>query len=53
MSVFCLQKMKKTMENKLKEYKKKKGKIWVDIHTPYRERTTGSGLTFRGKYVDK
>ncbi len=45
--------MKKTEKNKEKDRKKHIGKIWVDEHTPFEKRTTGSGLTFSGKYKNR
>ena len=45
--------MEKTEKNKEKDNKRNIGKIWVDRHTPFEERTTGSGLTFSGKYKIK
>lgn len=45
--------MEKTEKNKKKDNKRNIGKIWVDRHTPFEERTTGSGLTFSGKYKIK
>lgn len=45
--------MEKSQENKLKDYKRKKGKKWVRTHEGFEKRTTGSGVTFGGKYVPK
>ena len=45
--------MEKSDKNKLKDYKRTKGKIWVSIPSTYDKRMTGSGVTFQGKYVDK
>ncbi len=45
--------MEKSQENKLKDYKRKKGKKWVGTHVGFEKRTTGSGVTFGGKYVPK
>lgn len=41
------------MKNKMKDYKRKKGKKWVDTHVFYKDRKCGSGVTFTGKYVNK
>lgn len=43
--------MEKTKKNKAKDIARRAGKIWIDKSTPYSERTTGSGITFGGKYV--
>ena len=45
--------MEKTKKNKLKDYKRTKGKVWERIPVTYDKRTTSSGVTFQGKYVDK
>lgn len=45
--------MEKSDKNRLKDYKRTKGKVWVSIPSTYDKRMTGSGVTFRGKYVDK
>lgn len=45
--------MEKTSKNKLKDYRRTKGKKWVDTHTEFSKRTSGSGLKFGGKYVEK
>lgn len=44
--------MEKTKKNKIKDYERTKGKKWVNIPVLYKDRTTGSGVTFGGKYVD-
>lgn len=44
--------MKKTKNNKLKDYKRTKGKKWIDAPIRYKNRTCGSGVTFGGYYVD-
>lgn len=44
--------MEKTKKNILKDCKRTKGKKWVDIHVRANERTSGSGMTFTGRYVD-
>lgn len=51
--LFCWWFMEKTIKNKLKDYKRKKGKKWVDIPTSIKERNCGSGMKFSGKYVDE
>ena len=45
--------MEKSKENKLKDYKRTKDKIWVDKPTSINKRTSCSGVVFRGKYVEK
>ena len=45
--------MEKSKKNKLKDYKRTKDKIWVDKPTSINKRTSGSGVVFRGKYVEK
>lgn len=45
--------MEKEEKNQKKDKNKNIGKIWIDEHTPYEKRTTGSGLTFRGKYANE
>ena len=45
--------MEKTERSKEKDRLRTEGKIWVDEHTPYEKRTTGSGMTFSGKYKKK
>lgn len=45
--------MKKSKKNELKDYKRTKGKTWEDVPATFAERTTGSGVTFWGKYVVK
>ncbi len=45
--------MKKAEKNQRKDRNKYIGKIWIDENTPYEKRTTGSGLVFRGKYVNE
>ena len=53
-ALFLLEKdMKKSEKNKLKDYKRTKGKVWVHTPTTFDKRTCGSGVTFQGKYVDK
>ncbi len=42
--------MKKTEKNKEKDQMNKQQKIWIDEHTPYSKRVSGSGLTFSGHY---
>lgn len=45
--------MEKSEKNKLKDYKRTEGKVWVRTPVTFDKRTTGSGVTFRGKYVPK
>ena len=45
--------MEKTEKNKLKDYKRTKCKKWEYVPVPFEKRTTGSGLTFQGRYVLK
>lgn len=45
--------MEKTEKNQKKDRSKNIGKIWIDEHTPYEKRTTGSGLSFGGRYVNE
>lgn len=45
--------MEKSEKNKLKDYKRTKGKKWEYVPVPFEKRTTGSGLTFQGRYVLK
>ena len=44
--------MEKTKKNKKKDKARHGGLVWVDKRTKPNERTTGSGVTFTGKYVD-
>ena len=53
-ALFLLEKdMEKSKENKLKDYKRTKGKVWVRTPVTFDKRTTGSGVTFQGKYISK
>lgn len=45
--------MEKSKKNKMKDYKRTKGKKWVDIPATYKYRETGSGVTYVGKYIEK
>ena len=45
--------MEKSDKNKLKDYKRTKGKVWTEIPVTFDKRTTGSGVTFQGRYVLK
>ena len=45
--------MEKSEKNKLKDYKRTKGKVWVRTPVTFDKRTTGSGVTFQGRYVLK
>lgn len=45
--------MEKTEKNKAKDREKTTGKVWVRIPQTPEKRTTGSGMTFQGKYVPK
>ena len=45
--------MEKSDKNKLKDYKRLKGKIWEQIPSTLYRRTTGSGVKFEGRYVYK
>lgn len=45
--------MEKSKKNKLKDYKRVKGKKWIDEPTMYKDRKSGSGLTYGGRYIDK
>lgn len=45
--------MEKTNKQKLKDYMRNKGKIWVDEPQTLNKRTSGSGVQFGGSYVDK
>ncbi len=45
--------MEKTERSKEKDRLRTKDKIWIDEHTPYEKRITGSGMTFSGKYKKK
>ena len=45
--------MEKSDKNKLKDYKRTKGKVWVRTPVTFDKRTTGSGVTFQGRYVLK
>lgn len=45
--------MKKTEKNQKKDRDRNIGRIWIDEYTPYEKRTTGSGLTFGGRYVNE
>lgn len=53
MLFFLVEIMEKTERSKEKDRLRTEGKIWVDEHTPYEKRTTGSGMTFSGKYKKK
>ena len=45
--------MEKSEKNKLKDYKRTKGKKWVDSHVHYSDRKSGSGVRFEGFFVKK
>lgn len=45
--------MEKSEKSKAKDYKRTKGMVWVRTPTTFDKRTTGSGVTFQGKYVPK
>ena len=45
--------MEKTKKNKKKDKERHAGMIWVDKRTRAKDRMTGSGVTFSGKYVEK
>lgn len=45
--------MEKTRKNKLKDYQRTKGKQWIDTHTEYKDRKSGSGVRFGGRYIEK
>lgn len=45
--------MEKSEKNKLKDYKRLKGKTWERIPSTLDRRTTGSGVEFEGRYVHK
>lgn len=44
--------MEKTKKNKLKDYKRVEGKKWVDVPVRFKDRATGSGVRFAGKYIN-
>lgn len=45
--------MNKTLKNKEKDRLRKRNWQWVDLHTKIEDRTTGSGMQFGGKYIQK
>ena len=45
--------MEKSEKNKLKDFKRTKGKMWMDVPSTLKRRTTGSGVKFIGKYISK
>lgn len=45
--------MEKSEKNKLKDYKRLKGKTWKRIPSTLDRRRTGSGIEFEGRYVSK
>lgn len=45
--------MEKSEKNKLKDFKRTKGKTWIEIPSTFKRRTTGSGVKFIGKYISK
>lgn len=45
--------MRKPEKDRIKENSKKRGKVWVQIPTPFEERVTGSGVTFRGMFIPR
>lgn len=45
--------MEKSEKNKAKDRARTPGKQWVNIPATLSRRTTGSGVTFTGKYVPK
>lgn len=46
-------KMEKSAKNKLKDYKRTKGKKWIDAPAEIKKRISGSGVRFGGKYIDQ
>lgn len=45
--------MEKTNKQKLKDYMRNKGKIWVDEPQTLNKRACGHGVKFGGSYVEK
>lgn len=45
--------MEKTKKNKDKDKLRTDKKIWIDKKTKPIDRTTGSGVTFTGEYIDR
>lgn len=45
--------MEKSEKNKAKDRARTAGKIWKHTPATFNNRTTASGVTFWGKYVDK
>ena len=45
--------MEKSEKNKAKDLARTDGKEWVHIPVTFKRRSTGSGVTFEGKYVLK
>ena len=44
--------MEKTEKNKNRDRMRLRGKTWIDQHVPYKDRKSGSGLRFGGRYVE-
>lgn len=45
--------MEKSEKNKAKDRERTSGKVWKQIPATFNNRTTASGVTFRGRYVPK
>lgn len=45
--------MSKPEKDREKMNIKKSDRVWVQIPTPFEERVTGSGVTFRGMFIPR
>lgn len=45
--------MRRPEKDRIKENTKKSDRVWVQIPTPFEERVTGSGVTFRGVFIPR
>ena len=45
--------MNKPEKDRKKKNTKKSDRVWVQIPTPFEERVTGSGVTFRGMFIPR
>lgn len=43
--------MEKTEKSKVKDTARIKGKKWIDLPTFYKDRRSGAGVSFTGKYI--
>ena len=43
--------MEKTEKSKVKDTARIKGRKWIDLPTFYKDRQSGAGVSFTGKYI--